>query len=432
MKLARPLTELIGIVLLVAVIGCSSATSVEITATPHAEATIEAKLKVEKAPQSAAKPSTAAPTAAPTALAKSTAVPSPTLRPKARGRKPVPVPTPTLRPMVRGQKDSSIEVTVYNRAKAWPGTTLLSDHHDIDNPRIIEVNMLGEITWQYVLPEDLKEYTNPGQDAERLPNGNTLLVMPGKGIVEVNNDGEVVWSHMDERVSHDADRLINGNTLYAYGNNDGLEDAQAKEVTPDGELVWEWYAKNYFNKEPYQKISRSGWTHTNAVERLGNGNTLVSPRNFSLLVEVDSNGSVVRTIGEGLLADAHDPEFLSNGNILVSNQLKPHEALEFDPDTNKVVWRFMPPYIKMAETFSTSLEDAKQIMMPIRDVDSLPNGNVLITGYPFIIEVTRDGEIVWQLQYTDMASVAEARLGLNEGIPSYGFYKAQRISADAE
>jgi len=61
-----------------------------------------------------------------------------------------------------------------------------------------------------------------------------------------------------------------------------------------------------------------------------------------------------------------------------------------------------------------------------------PNGNVLITGYPFIIEVTRDGEIVWQLQYTDMASVAEARLGLNEGIPSSGFYKAQRISTGVE
>jgi hypothetical protein len=37
---------------------------------------------------------------------------------------------------------------------------------------------------------------------------------------------------------------------------------------------------------------------------------------------------------------------------------------------------------------------------------------VLITGYPFIIEVTRDGEIVWQLQYTDMESVVE---GPDEG-----------------
>ena len=35
----------------------------------------------------------------------------------------------------------------------------------------------------------------------------------------------------------------------------------------------------------------------------------------------------------------HDPEFLNTGNILVSNQVKPHEALEFDPDTNESVWR---------------------------------------------------------------------------------------------
>ena len=80
-----------------------------------------------------------------------------------------------------------------------------------------------------------------------------------------------------------------------------------------------------------------------------------------------------------------------------------------------------------SNSFSVSLADARPVMLPIRDVDRLPNGNVLITGYPFIIEVTRDGEIVWQLQYTDMESVVEGRSGSNKG-PSYGFYKAQRIS----
>ena len=49
MKLARVLTELIGIVFLIAVIGCSSATSVGVTATPHAEATIGATLMQERA-----------------------------------------------------------------------------------------------------------------------------------------------------------------------------------------------------------------------------------------------------------------------------------------------------------------------------------------------------------------------------------------------
>ena len=45
-----------------------------------------------------------------------------------------------------------------------------------------------------------------------------------------------------------------------------------------------------------------------------------------------------------------------------------------------------------SNSFSVSLADAKPVMMPIRDVDRLPNGNVLIAGYPFIIEVTRDGK----------------------------------------
>ena len=413
MKLPVVLAVLVGIFAL----ACSSAAPAPAESTSKINATAEVRLSEERASQPTSIPS---PTNTLPPKPASTVVPQPTN-----------TPTPILQPMVRGQKDSAIEVTVYNAEKVWPGTTLLSDHHDVGSPRVIEVNMLGEVTWQYVLAEDFKQYTNPGQDVERLANGNTLLVLPGKGIVEISSEGDVIWSHMDEKVSHDADRLANGNTLYAFGDNDGLEDAQAKEVTPDGELVWQWYAKDYFNKEPYQKISRGGWTHTNAVERLENGNTLVSPRNFSLLAEIDSNGSVVRTIGEGLLADAHDPESLSNGNILVSNQVMPHEALEFDPDTNKIVWRFVPPYPQLANSlanrFSVSLPDARRVMLPIRDVDRLPNGNVLITGYPFIIEVTRDGEIVWQLQYADMESVVEGRSSSNKG-PSYGFYKAQRIS----
>jgi len=419
MNLSVVLAVLFGIL----AFGCSSDGPSPVKPAPNIDATVDVRLKEEK---------TSEPTSIPSPTNTLPSEPANTVVPQATI-----TPTPILQPMVRGQKDSAIEVTVYNAEKVWPGTTLLSDHHDGDSPRVIEVNMLGEVTWQYVLAEDFKQYTNPGQDVERLANGNTLLVMPGKGIVEVSSEGEVVWAHMDEKVSHDADRLANGNTLYAFGDNDGLEDAQAKEVTPDGELVWQWYAKNYFDKEPYVNLSRDGWTHTNAVERLENGNTLVSPRNFSLLAEVDSNGSVVRTIGEGLLADAHDPESLSNGNILVSNQVKPHEALEFDLDTNESVWRFVPPYQQIGSSFGINFVDGEPVkipipyLMPIRDVDSLPNGNVLITGYPFIIEVTRDGEIVWQLQYSDMESVVEGRSGSNPGLnkgPSNGFYKAQRIS----
>ena len=88
---------------------------------------------------------------------RSTATPSssvavPTL---ASTSKPTPVPTSTVAQMPRGNLDPAIKVTVYNREKVWPGTTLLNDNHDEEWPRIIEVNMLGEVVWEYVIPRDI-------------------------------------------------------------------------------------------------------------------------------------------------------------------------------------------------------------------------------------------------------------------------------------
>ena len=64
-------------------------------------------------------------------------------------------------------------------------------------------------------------------------------------------------------------------------------------MTPVGEIVWSWYAKDEYDVAPYADIDDEGWTHANAVTRLSNGNTLVSLRNFNLTVEVDPDGDVV-------------------------------------------------------------------------------------------------------------------------------------------
>lgn len=159
--------------------------------------------------------------------------------------------------------------------------------------------MLGEIIWEYSVPQHLKKYTNPGFDVELLSNNNILLVLPGNGVHEIDRNGNIVWSYMDEKVSHDADRLPNGNTLVVYGNEDSINDAQVKEINPEGAIVWAWYAKDHFDKPPYNGIFNEGWTHTNAVSRLPNGNTLISLRNFNFITEVDPQGAVVRTIGGG-------------------------------------------------------------------------------------------------------------------------------------
>ncbi len=307
--------------------------------------------------------------------------------------------------MQRGAIDPEIYVDVYRSEKAWAGTTLLPDNHNTGRPRVIEVNMLGEIIWEYKVPENLKQYTNPGFDVEPLPNNNVLIVLPRKGVYEINRKGEVVWSYLDSKVSHDADRLPNGNTIVVFGAFDTINDAQMKEVNPKGEIVWSWYAREHFNRAPYKDISDEGWTHTNAVTRLQNGNTLISPRNFNFLVEVDSKGSVVRTIGEGILGAQHDPEVLSSGNILIANHRKPHSIIEIDP-SGKIVWEY-----KMLDPST----------WPVRDANRLPNGNTLVTGTTKIVEVTPDREIVWQLTLKGVAFEREKAAGL-------GFYKAERIT----
>jgi hypothetical protein len=55
--------------------------------------------------------------------------------------------------MPRGTKDPNLAVDIYKSDMAWDGTTLLADNHNSSKRRIIEVNMSGEIVWEYVVPE---------------------------------------------------------------------------------------------------------------------------------------------------------------------------------------------------------------------------------------------------------------------------------------
>jgi hypothetical protein len=267
--------------------------------------------------------------------------------------------------------------------------------------------MLGEIVWEYLVPPHLKQYTNPGFDAELLLNGNILCVLPKNGVYEIDRSGNVVWSYLTGKVSHDADRLPNGNTIFAFGNHDQKSDAQVIEVNPEGEVVWTWCAGDYLDEPPYDSISYEGWTHTNAVSRLSNGNTLISLRNFNFIAEVDVQGAVVRSIGEGILALQHDPEMLPNGNVLATSlpQGRPHSAVEIDPETSTIVWEYLIP---------------GQENRPVRDANRLPNGNTLITGATEIAEVTPEGDVVWRLGLQGVSFSLQEAAGL-------GFYKAERI-----
>ena len=308
--------------------------------------------------------------------------------------------------MTRGIVDPDFVVEVYDATQAMQGTTLLADNHNTEKPRIIEVNMLGEILWEYDLPSALKTFTNPGFDAERVENGNILFVLPGNGVYEVNRDKQIVWSYLTTKISHDADRLPNGNTLFVFGNNDVMSDPQVTEVNPEGNVVWSWYARDHFNKAPYSTVKKQGWTHANMVSRLDNGNTLVSLRNFNFVVEVDVQGEVVKTIGDGLMIEQHDPVLLANTHYLFANHGEPEKAVEMNP-AGEIVWEY-------------AITNPQQ--WPTRDANRLTNGNTLITTTTKIIEVNQKKEIVWSFAIKDVSKfVGTVSAGL-------GFYKAERLT----
>jgi len=371
------------------------ATTVAPTTTTTAPTTTVAPTTTTTAPTTTVAPTTT--TTAPT----TTVAPTTTTAPAATTS----TAAPTTVPIVRGTPDPELEVLTYLPEKAWPGTTLFADKHIQTRPRIVEVNMLGEVVWEYLIPEELRAFNNPGFDVTAVPGGNVLFVLPRYGVYEVDRQGNTVWSFIDEKVSHDVDRLPNGNTLIVWGGGDGHDDPQVREISPSGETVWAWYARDHYSDSSFSKIEQDGWTHTNSAQRLPNGNTLIGLRNFHIVVEVEPDGSVVNTVGSDLLVHPHGSKLLENGNVLVINQFA-NAALEIRPATNKVVW--------------TSRAVSMGSVRPLRDADRLPNGNTILTGSTKIVEMTSEGEVVWKLVLKDQRY-------RGKDAPLLGFYSSERI-----
>ena len=70
-------------------------------------------------------------------------------------------------------------------------------------------------------------------DADRLPNGNTLITLRTLNkVVEIDRGGTVVFEIKNLNSPSDADRLPNGHTLVA-------ENGMVREFDRKGAVVWE-------------------------------------------------------------------------------------------------------------------------------------------------------------------------------------------------
>lgn len=194
-------------------------------------------------------------------------------------------------------------VEKYEPQLACNGTTLFSDNSDPDNPKIVEIDMKGNVFWKYDVPDalfpDFREKFNISRihnqgwmhvnAVSRLKNGNTFISIRNCDmLIEVDSRGKKAWEHsfpspyhphdpevlkssiltpitsvnmvleIDKNthdiiwkwehpngkrpIAHirDANRLPNGNTLI-------VEAYRIKELTPDGRLVWQVFVPSISN-----------------------------------------------------------------------------------------------------------------------------------------------------------------------------------------
>ena len=229
--------------------------------------------------------------------------------------------------------------------------------------------------------------------------------------------GEVVWEYRDLLLHHDFERLTNGNTLLllweplstevAYQVRGGYQDGDApeqmfgdvvKEITPEGEEVYQWRAAEYLSFEedvicPFEP--RHEWTHGNSLKVTSSGDLLVSYRSTSTIGFVDrATGAFSWKWGPGEVSHQHNPTYLENGRVLLfdngSHRRAPSTSysrvIEVDPDTGQVEWEYRgdPPI----SFYSYQISGAQR----------LPNGNTLICeGAPGrLFEVTPGHDIVWE------------------------------------
>lgn len=323
--------------------------------------------------------------------------------------------------------DAMFEVTTWVPEKTFNGTIIFND---MLFGRVVELNMEGKVVWEYYVNNQSIERDGDGcsyrltdahdyvggvervrkgmpqfdkvvtTDIDYLENGHILITWMHHGVLEVDREGNTVNFLDYPKASHDADLLPNGHILIASS-----PESSVVEVDWDGNVYWRWNATEELDQKSILGVDpalllHADYTHLNAATRLPNGDTLISLRNQNLILIVDYEKNIKWSYGGAVLHHQHDPLLLNSTHILIPDGgTRAGRVLIVNMLTQEIVWQ---PDL-----------DLKRV----RDANLLPNGNFLLvdTSHWRIIEVTPDGEIVWELKVPVEMKVYRAE---KFGVPS--------------
>ncbi|HEX6998051.1 MAG TPA: aryl-sulfate sulfotransferase [Gammaproteobacteria bacterium] len=376
-------------------------------------------------------------------------------------------------------------VTIYDPAQAWNGYTVLSL---LGTRAVVVIDMNGREVKRW---EDYND--SAGGPARILPGGNVIAAAgarpPHQEATELvqrdfagnvvwrfdrnqrieTDDGQTIWSarqHHDwQRGDFPAGYYSPAFTPAATGaatlllthtshkvprvTDVPLEDDRLIEVSPDGEILWEWTAGEHIDELGFADDAREviraargmsprlgafDWLHINSATYVGPNrwfdagdarfapeNVVVSSRQASIIAIIERSGKVAWRIGPdfrasealraiGQIIGPHHPHIIPKGlpgagNLLVFDNGGSSGYGFAGPMAPDGVGAFARAYSRVLEIDPVSLELVWSYVARnqffstnISGAQRLPNGNTLITeGAPGrVFEVTSDGRIVWE------------------------------------
>lgn len=333
----------------------------------------------------------------------------------------------------------NIKVNTIKEEKIQPGWTLTNfSNRNLRVPITATViDPRGNIRWFYQHGDapDMRGDIDVRTDPEGILIGGTNLhekedlVRPAL----VGWNQKVLWKGKLGN-HHHIHRRENGNFIFLVDESRDIGkngvgrvvSCNIIEFDPEKNVkVWIWRLLDHVTP----KVDRFDWAHCNTIEEGPEGNALyLSARNLNSIFKIDRNsGEIVWRLGEDgdfemdkedMFYHQHSPELQPNGNILIydNGTGRPSgeysRALELSIEENNMVAKSVWEWGKELDLFTPIWGDA----------DRLENGNTLITfgtrTHPEqsrIIEVTDEGEVVWDVELSP---------------PGWGMYRAERISSE--
>jgi hypothetical protein len=332
-------------------------------------------------------------------------------------------------------------VTKYNADKSFEGINIFAS---VGTSKVSLIDMQGQVLHKWSASSTSEKWNDK---VEFCPNGDLLLITDSKRLLRLDANSNTKWVNTDFRYHHEIMPAENGD-LYVLGMKDkmifiaGLPVPILNDyiviVSPDGKTknsfsllralrsglgfgtisrVYRWLVtpKNFRKVLKRKYVAGHGTRldvfHTNTITIVNRtiegvcqkNDLLICVREMDLIGAFDvATAELVWSWGPGQLDKPHHPTLLENDNILIYDNGSTRgysRIIELDPKARMIVWEYKatPP----ESFFSIDRGSAQR----------LPNGNTLITETRKgrVLEITSDGEIVWEFYNPDIDEESETR-----------------------